>query len=612
MPDFEVPEQSVDLDAPSEPKVRHPVPGPGGKVSVTVTAERGSTITVSEEYGDEVASATATGGLQTLTFKARTGKHTYDVTATDAAGNESDASDTFSVESDSTRPDVDSFAVMPVNPVDAAVHVSFSTSEDAHYRLTVSGRDDEVAGDAEAGTTVIEPLWLPDGRYELMAVVEDAAGNITRRTERFTVELDSLEPMLIQGDAFRISGVPLSVEGPAEARAVVHAGTTTRKVTLDKAGSAEIVMDLPDGTYRPQVDVVDRFGRHGSVEGDPFVVDTRAPELKVDYDKAAARHGDPVMTVTAEASATVVLSDGGTRLVRQRVSSSGKSLRFMPKLRPGRHRISIEVSDRVGNSTTRTLVVDVGDKMTTAEILRTVALALVILLVLGVIGLLLWRRRRTFIVWWARRREAARVAAELRVQAAREERLRIERERYERELAVWRREHRELGELLSLARTLDGEVYGTDRFRWGRPKKGERVLHVFPGRLVELRSRQGVTTLAETDHGEVAVTDRRVLFTGATKRREWDYSRWLGHEHHQETSTLIMVSNRQKTSGIAYALQDARRIRVAIDVALADHEGSRDEVVRRARRALENHQVSRPEPPCESQASEPVGSSTVS
>jgi hypothetical protein len=603
-------EGSVDLVAPSEPKVKNPEPRPGGKGSVTVTAERGATIVVSEEHGDEVARATATGAAQTLTFKAGTGERTYVVTATDAAGNESYSSDTFPLESDAGKPELTSFEVKAVDPTSAAVEVTFLTNEDARYELTVAGRKGKITGEAEAGTTAIEPLWLPNGDHNLTATIKDAAGNVTRRTETVTVELDSLYPELVQGELFRVPRVPLSVYGPSEARGVVRVGTVTRKVTLGKDGSADLAFDLPDGTYQPEVELVDPFGRRGTVSGEPFTVDTRAPALKATYDEEAARYGTATITVTSEPGTRITLSERGEQVATGRSSSVRESMRLTADLRPGRHRLTVSAVDRAGNKRTHGLLITVRDDMTTGEIVRAALWVLGIALAVGATALLLWRRRRRVIVWWARRREAARVAAELRAQALREKQLRHAQQQYEREMVDWRAEHRALSKLHDLARDLRGEVYEDDRFRWGHRKKGERVLLVLTARLVEVRSRQGVISLEETDRGEVAVTDRRVLFAGPAKRREWDYARWLDHEHLPQGATVIMVSNRQKSSGIAYPILEARRVRLAIDVALADHRGSRDQVVRRTRRNLEAHTATRPEPPRPS-GSEPLRQPTA-
>ncbi|WCN04290.1 hypothetical protein [Streptomyces sp. M92] len=590
-------EGAVDLVAPSEPEVKNPVPRPGGKASVTVSAERGATIVVSEEYGDEVARATATGAEQTLTFQAGDGERTYTVTVTDAADNVSVPSDTFTIKSDAEAPDLESFEVKAADPTNAAVEVTFLSGEYGHYELAVAGRKDKITGEAVGGTTVTESLWLPNGDHKITVAVMDAVGNVTRRTEPATVELSSLKPKLGHEDVSRESRVLLPVDGPPEAVGEVRVGGMTRKVTLDKGGSAVLAFDLPDGTYHPEADLVDRFGRHGTVSGEPILVDTRAPALTAVYDEEAARHGTAAITVTSEPGTDISLSERGVPMAAGRLSSARESVRLTADLRPGRHRLTVSAVDRAGNKRTHDLLITVRDDMTTAEIVRTVLWVLAIAVVAGVTALLLWRGRRTISAWWERRREAARAAVALRAQAARERQLRREQEQYERDMTDWRAEHRVLSELHDLARNPKSEAYEADRFRWGRRKKDERVLLVLTARLVEVRNRQGVISLEETERGEVAVTDRRVLFAGPAKRREWDYARWLDHEHLPQGATVIMVSNRQKASGIAYPVLEARRVRLVIALALADHRGTREQIVRRTRRELEAHAATRPEPP---------------
>ncbi|MEU3552689.1 hypothetical protein [Streptomyces fragilis] len=608
------PAEPVDNDAPSKPRVQRPEALPGGKVSVTVTAERGATIIVfggsdegDEGDGEEVTKATATGSPQTLTFEAEDGSTTYVVTATDAAGNESSRSKAFTVETDGTKPELAAFDVAPADPTTAAVGVSFEVDEKVDYKLAVAGREESVTGEAGAGSPVDEALWLPDGDHELTVTVEDAVGNVTRRTESFTVELDSLEPRLTQEDVFRSSSVPLTVAGPPEAEVTARMGAKTEKVTLGKQGSVELSFELADGTYRPEVELVDRFGRRGTLTGDPVTVDTQAPAVKAGYDEEAARYGTVAVTITSEPGTEVTLSEGAETVASGRLERDRRSLRLTPELGPGRHQLTVSAQDRAGNERTYDLSVTVQDDMTTAEILRAVLWTVGIVLVVGVTMLLLWRRRRRVVRWWARRREAARMAAELRAIARRQEQSLREQERYERDLAVWEGEHDRLAELHDLARNLTGEVYPAEQFRWGRRKKDERVLLVATARLVEVRTKQGLASLEETDRGEVAVTDRRVLFAGLSKRREWDYGRWLTHEHRPQGITLIRVSNRAKASGIAYPLLEARHIRLAIDVALADQRGTRDEIISRTRRELDAHMTDRPVPPPVTPDSPPLG-----
>lgn len=73
------------------------------------------------------------------------------------------------------------------------------------------------------------------------------------------------------------------------------------------------------------------------------------------------------------------------------------------------------------------------------------------------------------------------------------------------------------------------------------------------------------------DSGTVTITDHRIVFEGSKQTREWAFTKLLGYEHDEhQPSTLIHVSNRQKTSGILY--DDAHtalvRFRIGLGVAM--------------------------------------------
>jgi hypothetical protein len=336
------PAEPLDIEPPSEPKVKRPKALPGGKVSVTVTAKRGARIVVTDADGETVAKATATGSAQTLTFEAKDdGSGTYVVTATDAAGNESPESDSFTVEADGEKPALDAFQVAPADATTAAVEVSFEVGEEADYELTVAGRKVKVSGEAGSDSTVREPLWLPNGGHELTVTARDAVGNVTRRTETVTVDLDAVEPVLAQEGLYNETSVSLGVTGPPKAKATVRVGSRTREATLDKLGSATLSFPLLDGTYEPKVALVDPFGRHGTLTGASFTVDTQAPALKAGYDKESARHGDVAVTITSEPESEITLREDNETLASGRLGANRKSLRFTPELNVGRHQLTV-------------------------------------------------------------------------------------------------------------------------------------------------------------------------------------------------------------------------------------------------------------------------------
>jgi len=55
------------------------------------------------------------------------------------------------------------------------------------------------------------------------------------------------------------------------------------------------------------------------------------------------------------------------------------------------------------------------------------------------------------------------------------------------------------------------------------------------------------------DLGDVYITTERLIFTGMTNSKEWSFDKWIGAQcDATETTYLFHVSNRQKTSGLAF------------------------------------------------------------
>jgi hypothetical protein len=100
------------------------------------------------------------------------------------------------------------------------------------------------------------------------------------------------------------------------------------------------------------------------------------------------------------------------------------------------------------------------------------------------------------------------------------------------------------------------------------------------------------------DNGTATITDRRVVFQGDRRSREWDYGKLLGYHHdpHQPV-TLFQVSNREQVSGILYDRQLAEDVQFRLALALAHHGGAVDQLVGHLESQLAAHDAERPVPP---------------
>ncbi|MEB8339438.1 hypothetical protein [Streptomyces endophyticus] len=602
-------QETGDYEPPEAPSASSPKAGAGGKVTVTAKAERGSRIEVREvddpdfpEDGKRVAKATATGASQTVGFTADDGEHTYVLMAVDAADNSSDPSKEFTVDVDAEGPPLDDLEVGDPDGATGAVELSFITDLGTDYDIRVAGTSTRWRGTSEDGDFK-ESLWLPNGTHAITGSLRDKAGNVTKVGAEAVVDLKALTPKLEPAPDSHDEDTRFTITGPRAARGTLDVGTQKRKVTLDDKGHAEIALHLPDGSYLPKLALTDPFGRAATNEGPKTVVDTKPPKATVSYDKERARHQELVLTITGETGAAVHIEAPKALAGKFTLHDGRRTVRA--SVAPGDLYVTVSVTDAAGNTSQRTLTVHVADDWTMAQIV----VALILLLLVLAVAVLIWLRR-VRIAAWMRARRRARVAAAVErdiqrqaAQRAREEQRREQEalramQAYERELATWKAERNRLTARVDMARDMKAGRFTVAEWRWGKRRKGEEVLAVTAtAKLVEVRQRQGHQYNERTDAGELVITNSRVFFVGSTKKRDWDYAKWLSHDHQAPGLTMILVSNRQKTSGVDYAGPDAERIRTAIEVGLSRHQGTWSALLDRLRGDVENHARLRPDRP---------------
>jgi len=103
---------------------------------------------------------------------------------------------------------------------------------------------------------------------------------------------------------------------------------------------------------------------------------------------------------------------------------------------------------------------------------------------------------------------------------------------------------------------------------------------------------------APMDRGMATITDRRVVFSGSRRTREWAFDRLLGyHNDGRVPLTLFHVSNREKVSGLLYDARQAEELHFRLALALAHCGATVDEFVSHIERQLAVHEAARPEPP---------------
>jgi NOL1/NOP2/fmu family ribosome biogenesis protein len=92
------------------------------------------------------------------------------------------------------------------------------------------------------------------------------------------------------------------------------------------------------------------------------------------------------------------------------------------------------------------------------------------------------------------------------------------------------------------------------------------------------------------------ITSQRLVFA-ADKNREWAFDKLRDVSHPTPDLTLLQVSNRKNRSGVRLPSFERDRFRLLLELALADAQGERADVVSRYRDRLARHDQTRPVPP---------------
>lgn len=595
----EAPEPEVqDYDAPARPVTSKPKSRAGGKVGVTIRAERGSTLVV-RAAGRTLLKTVASGSAQSLMFKGVHGTRRYVVRATDAAGNASTAA-TFRATADAAAPSVSDVEIERGTAKDAYSRLSFAPGEFAKYTVSIDGRP-VTSGKAVSDQNELA-FPVPNGRHTVELKLVDGAGNVSTVARKIAIDVPRLAPVVETLADPNSSLQRFAITGTPDSRGTLTIGGEKLPVHLVD-GETEVAVDLPDGAYPAgTLRIRDELGRVGRVAVPPMTVDTIAPALEVARRDGASLAGRLIALITAEEGARVawrVLDEDGIEIEHATYTADGQVRTIDVDAKEGRATLEVEAADEAGNSSADDFAASIdSDPLTMTDwlVILTVMLVLISLAFLG------WRRRSSIISSLARARRgaavrkariqfAAKVKAHTRSLADHATRVAA----HDAEMSSWTARQAHLTQLREEARSAQGVEDG--RSAGVRLKRGERLYMVCNGSLVEHRTRQNVPTLVTADSGRVAITNLRVVFFGPSKKRDWNFDKLEQREDVREDMTLIRVSNRKTLSGVRYS--DPERFRLYLELALHPSGQTRQRLVENIQRELLAHSAIRPAPPAE-------------
>ena len=602
-PSTESDDDPPDLDPPSAPKLRRATSSAGGRVEFRVRAEKGSKIRVDTDAGNRVAKTTATGKDQKIKFKAKSGRRTYVLTATDKAGNES-VETTKTVAVDATPPKLTAVSAVAGTESTGASTLSFTSDPGATWTLTGAGG--KALHGIVSDPTVQLTLWLPDGTYKPSLTVRDKTGNASRKavTLREAVphpllQIDRTSAPTEKRLVYALTGTPRS------AGSIVLAHLDDIPFRIDDQGVGAIAVDAADGTYGPgQVVLTDFAGRRASQDLPETVVDTAAPTLDLEADQPLAKTGTLAISVAAEEGSSVHLT---ARMrdtphgdeVNETFRANAAAESYVRQPAAGTYTITATATDAVGNTTTRQIDIDLVIPATPAQIVLAIAILVWLCALPIVAAVLLWHYRGRISDWRAKLAEGARKRASIRAEKAAQAAYQRQLATHQKDVAAyktaeltWKTERTNLAELLTVAQTFAPATTAGELLKL---KRNETCYGSFPATMVEDRTRQGVTSLTDTETGRAVITSQRIVFV-ADHNREWIYAK-LGRPATSGNLTMLPVSNRKQVSGVRVTSAAKPEFDLRFALAQADRTGSRSGVVAQHEAALARHDQHRPTPP---------------
>ena len=330
-------------------------------VQVLVRAEAGSTVTL----GTDQQKAGADGSA-VFTVNLSDGTNTLSATATDVAGNQSDAG-SLELTLDANRP------AKPVLDLAKASDSGEKDDDDITNKTSVTieveaepdstvtlGTDEKTVG---ASGKVVFTVALQEGKNTLSSKTKDVAGNeseagtleITLDTEQPnapTLTLDPASDSGTKGDKLT-NKASVTVEVAAEKDATVKLGTQSAQAGAD--GKARFTVNLTEGTNNLSAKVTDGAGNESDAGTLALKLDTQkpdAPVLTLDPSSDSDPKGDNItkvatatIVVTAESDSTIKLAGQSQKVV------AGRAI-FQVPLTVGVNNLSATATDEAGNEST--------------------------------------------------------------------------------------------------------------------------------------------------------------------------------------------------------------------------------------------------------------------
>ncbi|WP_314462391.1 Ig-like domain-containing protein, partial [uncultured Streptococcus sp.] len=350
----------ADTEAPAKPVVATALTGKAGtKTPVEVSAEPGSTVALYDKDGNKIGEATAgADGKATITPTVDIPAGNVTATATDPAGNTSDASDPAKA---TTGADTEA-PVKPVVATDltgkAGTKTPVEVSAEPGSTVALYDKDGNKIGEATAGAdgkaTITPTVDIPVGNVTAKAT--DAAGNTSDASDP-KVATDTTAPAkpVVNTDLTGKAGTKPSVEVSAEPGSTVALydkdGNKIGEGTAASNGKVTITptVDIPVGNVTAKA--TDPSGNTSDASDPKVATDTTAPAKPVVATDLTGKAGTKTpVEVSAEPGSTVALYDKDGNKIGEGTAASNGKVTITPTVDIPVGNVTAKATDPSGNT----------------------------------------------------------------------------------------------------------------------------------------------------------------------------------------------------------------------------------------------------------------------
>ncbi len=357
---------TVDTVAPAAPVITAPTENQllnVGTINVSGTAEPNATVQLTEgATGQGSSPVSGTGTWNVIVAPVSDGTHTYTARTTDAAGNQSAATNR-TIRVDKTLPETTIVSGPSGATNDTTPTWNFSSNETP---VTY-----ECALDGAAHTACPNPFTptLSPGAHTLSVRAVDQAGNRdnTPATRSITIDPTAPDPPVVlqPAESQWVTTTSMTVSGTASIGTTVEVreGQVSRgTVTTTAAGTWALpAAVVTDGQHTFEITARNALGTPSSTVTRTFRVDTVAPNAPT-IENAAAGGSTVTLSGKSEAGATVEILEGAAVVGSTTADSSANWTLALANVPDGSHTYAARARDAAGNqsgaSAPRTVVVD--------------------------------------------------------------------------------------------------------------------------------------------------------------------------------------------------------------------------------------------------------------